>query len=150
VIRSVVVALICVCLTLGGCQAGEVQVDTYPTTKGSRVDCMGLLDDLPPTVAGQPRRLVKGRVAGAWGDPPIVLRCGVEKPEALRPTSTCHEIDGVGWLAEKQSDGYLFTTIGRRLYVSLEVPAEYQPAADALTDVADLVSRHLPEHRPCA
>ncbi|MFL6089186.1 MAG: DUF3515 domain-containing protein [Aeromicrobium sp.] len=136
-------------LLLAACQAGEVQIDTYPTTKDSAVDCVGLLDDLPATVAGQGRKLVKGRLAGAWGDPPIVLRCGVEKPTALKPTSRCDEVDGVGWFAEKQSDGYLFTTIGRRHYVSLEVPSDYAPEANALADVADVVARHLPATRAC-
>ena len=138
-------------LLLAGCQGGNsVRVDAYPTTKSSALDCGALLGDLPPTVAGQARRLVVGKIAGAWGDPAIILRCGVEKPASLKPTSRCHEINGVGWLAERQSDGYVFTTIGRKHYVSLEVPGDYEPAADALADVADLIARHLPVTRACA
>jgi hypothetical protein len=144
------VALVLTCLLLGACQGSTVDVDAYPTTKGSSVDCKGLLSDLPPSVAAQPRRMVEDQLAGAWGDPPIVLRCGVEKPASLKPTSQCHEVNGVGWLAERESDGWLFTTIGRKLYVSLEVPSDYEPAADALADVADLVGRHVPLTRACA
>jgi len=136
---------------LASCQGrGTVHVDAYPTTRSSELDCAVLLGDLPPRIAGQSRRLVAGKIAGAWGEPPIVLRCGVEKPASLTPTSQCHEVNGVGWLAERQSDGYLFTTIGRKHYVSLEVPGDYQPEADALVDVADVIARHLPETRPCA
>lgn len=137
-------------LVLAGCQGDSVRVDAYPTTTSSALDCAALLGDLPPHVAGQSRRLVAGKIAGAWGDPPIILRCGVEKPAALKPTSTCHEVNGVGWLAERQSDGYVFTTIGRKHYASLEVPAGYEPEADALADVADTIARHLPVMRPCA
>lgn len=137
------------CLVLAACQGSTVQVDTYPMTHGSSVDCIGMLGDLPPKVADQPRHRVAGNLAGAWGDPPIVLRCGVEKPDALKPTSECHDVNGVGWLAEKQPDGWLFTTIGRKHYISLEVPSEYEPAADALADVADLVARHVPVVKPC-
>ena len=144
------VALVLIGLLLAACQGSTVSVDAYPTTKGSAVDCKGLLSDLPPSVAHQPRRTVEDRLAGAWGDPPIVLRCGVEKPASLKPTSQCHEVNGVGWLAERESDGWLFTTIGRKLYVSLEVPSDYEPAADALADVADLVGRHVPVTRACA
>jgi hypothetical protein len=144
------VAIVLAGLLLAACQGSTVNVDAYPTTKGSAVDCRGLLSDLPPSVAGQPRRMVEHRLAGAWGDPSIILRCGVEKPTSLKPTSPCDEINGVGWLAERQSDGYLFTTIGRSHYASLEVPADYEPAADALADVADLVGRHVPVKRACA
>lgn len=137
------------CILLTACQGSSVQVDTYPTLKGTSLDCAAMLGDLPPKVAGQARRLVVDRVAGAWGDPPIILRCGVEKPDALQPDSECHEVNGVGWLAEKQPDGWLFTTIGRKHYISLEVPSDYDPAADALADVADLVARHMPDVKPC-
>ena len=137
------------CILLAGCQGSSLRVDTYPTTKDSALDCAGVLGDLPPTVADQPRRLVVDRLAGAWGDPPIILRCGVEKPAALKPDSQCHEVNNVGWLAEEQPDGWLFTTIGRKYYVSVEVPSDYDPAADALADVADLVRRHLPNVKPC-
>jgi len=136
-------------LLLAACQGSSLHVDTYPTTKGSALDCAALLGDLPPQVADQPRRLVVDNLAGAWGDPPIVLRCGVEKPAALKPDSRCDEVNGVGWLAEKQPDGWLFTTIGRTYYLSLEVPSDYDPAADALADVADLVRRHMPTVKPC-
>jgi hypothetical protein len=143
-------ALAVATLLLAACQGGTVHVDAYPTTERSALDCAAMFADLPQTVADQRRLLVDGKLAGAWGDPPIVLRCGVEKPRQLTPTSTCHEVDGVGWLAEKQSDGWLFTTIGRKHYASLEVPSDYEPAADALADIADTVARHLPVVRRCA
>ena len=144
------VALVLAGALLAGCQGSSLQVDAYPTTKGSTLDCRGMLSDLPQTVAGQPRRMVEDKLAGAWGDPPIILRCGVEKPAALKPSSPCHDVNGVGWLAERESDGWLFTTIGRKLYVSLDVPADYDPAADALADVADVIGRHVPVTRACA
>lgn len=143
------VLVLLACLAMAGCQGSSVRVDAYPTTKGSDLDCAALLGDLPPTVAGQPRRLVVDDLAGAWGDPSIIMRCGVEKPVALKPDSQCHDVNGVGWLAEKQPDGWLFTTIGRKHYISLDVPSDYEPAADALADVADLVRRHLPNVKPC-
>ena len=134
-------------LLLAGC--GTLHVDSYPTTPRSRVDCIGLLGDPPQTVAGQPYRQVEDRVAAAWGDPPIVLRCGVEKPDDFKPNSRCHEVNGVGWFAEKNGDDWLFTTIGRKHYVSVEVPSDYEPAADALADLADVVARHDPVVRAC-
>ncbi|MGI9085483.1 MAG: DUF3515 family protein [Aeromicrobium sp.] len=133
---------------LAGC-GGQLVVDEYPRSDGTDLNCKALIADAPRRVAGQEDRGVTGRVAAAWGDPPIILRCGVEKPEALLPSSQCFAVRDVGWLAETTADGYLFTTIGRTFYVSLEVPRAYDPAADALADVASSVKKHDPEKQPC-
>jgi hypothetical protein len=135
-------------LLLTGC-ASSVDVDEYPTVKGTEIDCKALLADVPRNVADQKNIDVPGRVAAAWGDPAIILRCGVEKPDALTPSSQCFEVSDVGWLAETTADGYLFTTIGRAFHVSVEVPKAYDPAADALADLAPTVKKHDPERDPC-
>jgi hypothetical protein len=130
--------------------SGALDVDDYPTTSGTSIDCKALLADVPRKVAGQAAREVTDDVAAAWGDPPIILRCGVEKPAGLKPSSPCFPVRDVGWFAEKTPDGYLFTSIGRRFFVSLEVPKNYDPAADALADLAEVIGRHDPEVKACA
>jgi hypothetical protein len=134
-------------LLLTGCSTASV--DEYPTVEGTEVDCKALLADVPRSVADQDNVDVAGRIAAAWGDPPIILRCGVEKPDALTPSSRCFEVSDVGWLAETTADGYLFTTIGRAFHVSVEVPKAYDPAADALADLASTVKKHDPARDPC-
>ena len=112
--------------------------------------CTALLGDLPTTVLDNERRdVVPGRFSAAWGDPPISLRCGVQKPPMLTATSECFEVNGVGWFAEQASSGYLFTTIGRTTYVEVGVPADYAPEANALVDLAAAVSEHDPLLKPC-
>jgi hypothetical protein len=117
-----------------------------------RAQCSRLVNRLPGHVAGQDRRYISpaSALAGAWGDPAIVLRCGVRRPAALRPTSACFEINRIGWLATSngrpvpttsQGKGTLdFTTIGRSVYVKVTVPAAYRPQADALVDLAPAVA----------
>ena len=119
-------------------------------TKGPR-ECDTLLAALPETVDRQSRRRVEpsSALAAAWGDPPIVLRCGVPRPRQLTAHSPCAEVNGVGWFAQEREDAYSFTTIGRTAFVQVEVPYEYQPAADSLVDVAAAVKRHIPETDPC-
>ncbi|WP_230973351.1 DUF3515 family protein [Aeromicrobium terrae] len=146
--RRLALTLATAAVVLAGC--GTLDVDEYPTTKGTSVDCKALLADTPRTVAGQDARDVTDHVASAWGDPPIILRCGVEKPKALKPTSPCFPVRDVGWFAEKTPDGYLFTSIGRKYFVSVEVPKDYDPAADALADLAEVIGRHDPEVQACA
>ena len=124
-------------------------VDTYPTAPDTDADCKALYADGAQRVAGQKQVLVKGQKATAWGDPAIILRCGVTAPDDLEPTSRCDLVAGVGWFTEEIADGYLFTTIGRRFFISLEVPGSYDPPADALVDVAPSVIKHDPIVKPC-
>ena len=135
-------------LLLAACSPG-LAVDAYPTEPSSDVDCKALFADSPQKVAGQDSILVKDDNAVAWGAPPIILRCGVEKPSALTPSSACYPVGDVDWFSETTNDGYLFTTIGRSFYVSVEVPRDYDPASDALADVAAAVSKHDPSVQPC-
>ena len=146
--RLLLAAALCAALLTAGC-GSELSVDEYPTVTGTSVNCKGLFADRPLKVAGQKNRMVKGENASAWGDPAIILRCGVEQPKDLGPASRCDMVDGVGWFSEETSDGYLFTTIGRDFYVSVEVPHDYAPEADALADLADSVARHDPVKKPC-
>jgi hypothetical protein len=135
-------------LFVGGCSYG-LSVDTYPTMPNTSKDCDALYADLPNKVAGQERRDVKSNIAAVWGDSEIILRCGVEQPAELTRSSRCDMVDDVGWFSENTSDGYLFTTIGRQYFVSIEVPKDYDPPADALVDLAKSVKKHDPDVKPC-
>ncbi len=135
-------------VVLAGCSPG-LSVDAYPTQPASAVDCKALFADAPSTVAGEDSILIDGANAVAWGAPAIILRCGVERPATLERTSACYPVDDVDWFAETTADGYLFTTVGRQFYVSLEVPDSYDPASDALADVATAVKKHVPSVTPC-
>ena len=146
--RRVAVLASLTALVLGGC-AGKVAVDAYPTEPGTGLDCAALLADVPPTVAGLGRIEVDDSIAAAWGDPAVILRCGVERPETLEATSPCSEVAGVDWFGEKTASGYAFTTIGRAFFVSVEVPREHEPAADVLVDLAPTVKKHDPVEKPC-
>lgn len=114
-----------------------------------RQRCAALMAALPETVLDQRRRAVEpGELSAAWGDPTITLRCGVDRPPGLGAASECFEVNGVGWFAEEAQGGYLFTTIGRPVYVQVGVPTAYAPEANALVDLADAV-RTIPVDRPC-
>ncbi len=147
---------------LAGCGGpGRVHVAGATALGAAQAQCRALVAALPNKVAGQDRRDVSpaGASAGAWGDPPVVLRCGVARPAALRPTSSCFEVDRVGWLATQDGKavsasapikGTLdFTTIGRSVYVEVSVPDAYQPQADALADLARAVTAATRSVHPC-
>jgi len=101
-------------------------------------------------VAGADARTVdSGGVALAWGDPPITVRCALPAPARLQPGSRCDTVEGVDWFTERGEEGYRFSTIGRATTVELFVPYEYEPAADALVDMAATVRETVPFVNPC-
>lgn len=131
-----------------GCSRTVTMTDPTPAPAVAE-QCAAVMAALPDTVLDQPRRTVEpGKLSAAWGDPTITLKCGVEKPPGLGAASECFEVNEVGWFAEEADGGYLFTTIGRPVYVQVGVPTKYAPEANALVDVADAVKK-IPVEQPC-
>lgn len=134
---------------LAGC-AAPVYLDS-PTLDGATArQCATLVERAPDSVAGADRREVDtSGVALAWGDPPIVLRCGVPVPAALRPGARCDTIDDVDWFTRETAEGFVFVTIGRATTVEVRVPDDYEPAGDALIDLGAAVRVAVPVERRC-
>lgn len=136
---------------LVACGSGPVDVEA-PQPGGTAVDeCAALLAALPDVIVEQDRRDVspEDALAAAWGDPAIVLRCGVPEPAGLRPSSECFVVNDVGWFAQESDDHVVFTTIGRSTNVEMAVPDDYAPEANALPAVAAPIQKATSEPRPC-
>jgi len=88
----------------------------------------------------------KSSLTAAWGDPAVVLRCGVGKPRGLRPTSELITIDNVAWFLDETHDAYVFTTYGRVAFVQVRVPTSVarEKATAPLVDLAHPVSTSVP------
>lgn len=123
-----------------------------PSAK-TRALCAGLAAALPAEVDGLPRHTLEpaSRLTAGWGDPTVVLRCGVARPEVLTPgsrtydpTSDAADVNGVSWLVQRTADGYRFTTTGRVAFVEVSVPARYAPEVNPLTDLAAAVRKSVP------
>jgi len=133
---------------LAGCGSDTVAVDRFEVGRADRQGCQTLLEDLPESLSDQPRRQVDGSsYAAAWGDPAIVLRCGVAAPEGFDKFSACQRVNEVDWYVpertiDDQGADVLMTTIGRDPRVELHLPAEHRPPVAALVDVADTVKEH--------
>ncbi len=121
-------------------------------TGPSALECAYLLDGLPDLVLEQEPRGVQpaDASAAAWGDPAVVLRCGVERPAGLKPSSPCFVANDVGWFADESNDSeVVFTTIGRSTYVEVTVPAEYPQPSGALAELSAAVMGSTTEVLPC-
>jgi hypothetical protein len=136
---------------VSSCGLPPVSIPGPEPGTAQRVVCSRLMAALPARVGDQQRRDVEPAdvLAAAWGDPPILLRCGVTKPPGLTPFSRCDSVNGVGWFTRRTSAGYEFTTIGRQAHVQVGVPAVYVPAANALVDLASALKRTVPVVAPC-
>jgi hypothetical protein len=115
--------------------------------------CRKLHAALPDKVIGLSRRTVEPQSAltAGWGNPTVVLRCGVPRPGVLtpgsaayNPTSDAVDVNGVSWLIQQLSDGYRFTTTGRQVFVEVTVPHRYAPEVNPLTDLAAAVKKTIP------
>lgn len=100
--------------------------------------CDSFLASLPVTVADQRLRETVPREASAaaWGDPPIVVRCGVAEPISFKATSALIDVESVTWFPEPLSNGTLFTTVGRAPRIDVTVPRDYAPEVNVLVDLA--------------
>jgi hypothetical protein len=133
-------------LALSACGAGAVDVAPPSPDDGAARACDGLMASLPDTVQGGERRETSPEANGtaAWGDPAVILRCGVSSPAAYAPTAELVEVNGVEWFPEELERGYRFTTFGRTAFVEVTVPQDYQPEVNALVDLAAAVEEGVP------
>lgn len=73
----------------------------------------------------------------AWGDPPIVMACGVDS--RITANAQVIALEGVEWIAENTEDGTVFTTFNRTPVVQLRVPSKYRPEIDAVSGLNALI-----------
>lgn len=147
--------MVCLGLLLASC-GGPLEVDAPELTGTAARTCSELVDALPETVDDVERREVEPADApvAAWGDPAIVLRCGVEMPAAFDDFSTCQETNGIGWfIPDEQMTGspteITMTTIGRDVNVEVALPVEHFPPANTMVDLSEAIDRTTEEIDPC-
>lgn len=110
--------------------AGPVEVTAPPPASAqARAICRTLLAALPDTLDGRGRRPVRTTAghptaghAAAWGDPPVVLRCGTGPPPS-GPDEV--GVNGVFWTPVTAGDETVWTTRGRSVTVEVRVPAAH-------------------------
>jgi hypothetical protein len=125
-------------------------VDVPPPRPSGQADrsCPAVISNLPVTLAGQHSRLVHSAslYVAAWGQPPLVLRCGVPRPAGLVATSALTVINGVPWLTAQHAGAVVWTAVGRPVYVELTVPTAYSSAP--VVDLSAALTQALPTPRP--
>jgi len=126
-----------------------VVVDTPDVTPEADLACPVLMGQLPLEMAGESSRQVDSDspFAYAWGDPPVVLVCGVAPPAGYAADSGTLAVNGVEWFVDDSDpDAYVWTTVDRLVPVEVRVPAEYDSAL--VTALGPIISTALPYTEP--
>jgi len=130
------------------CGFGAVEVEPHTLSPGTEEICAQLSADVPDVVSDAVRRNVQDEPDGivAWGEPPVVLRCGVGLPPEYEPAAVLTEFNGVAWLPIEGTGGAFFATVDRDPIVEVAVPDAYEPAV-VLGDLTRPILDHVPERR---
>jgi hypothetical protein len=138
---------------LAGCSTGPVSV--HPPTPSGAVaeDCAHLGNALPQRLDSLRARVISPRspLVHAWGNPGVILACGVPTPAAYSATSSeTTAVNGVGWFEQQGTALVVWTALrpgpgpGHPVNVSLTVPTHYEDQGSFLVDLAKAIKTALP------
>jgi len=128
--------------------AGQPAVKTKPSATGSSTSsalpgvavsapprpnaatqaaCVKVFAKLPVQLGQLPPRKTEtdSSFVAAWGNPAVVVRCGVARPSVFGTAEAAQLIDvnSVIWQPEPQRDRTVYTTVDRSVYIDVTVPA---------------------------
>ncbi len=71
----------------------------------------------------------------AWGNPAVVLRCGVARPAVFGTPDAAQlvDVDSVLWQPDPQKTQTVYTAVDRSVYVEVSVPAGVDQPLPLLT-----------------
>lgn len=122
-----------------------ISVAAPPSNPAAADSCTKLLSALPVDLNGLPSRpaLSTSPYVVAWGDPAVVLRCGVSRPKGLVVGSDAFTtgVNGVFYWVDHQKKQTVFTVIDRAVYIEVAVPQTY--AGGPLAAISDAVAKTL-------
>ncbi len=108
--------------------------------------CAKLAAALPAKVDDLHRRRTDptATTLAAWGDPPVVLRCGVGQPAGLTATSQLSGVNEVDWYVDEQPTQRVWTTFARAANVEVTIPDSHSPAVGPVVDLANAIKANDP------
>ncbi|MFG2375747.1 DUF3515 domain-containing protein [Streptomyces sp. NPDC048504] len=150
--RSVIgLSVLAALISVAGCSSADDSASAAVPSPGAKVTglCRNLDKVLPSKVDDQGRRDPEpaSALTAGWGNPAIILRCGVVRPAKMNdPEADGVEVNGVGWLLQKEDDGsFRFTTTLRKAYVEVTIPKDRTGDGMApLVDLAKSVKKAIP------
>jgi hypothetical protein len=124
-------------------------VDVPPVTPEADAACPALMAALPLDLQGEPSRRVDSDspFAYAWGEPPVVLVCGVAPPDGYVVGAAAIQINGVQWYVDTSDpESTVWTTIDRPVHVQVTLPPTVDSAP--VTALTIPIAGALPYREP--
>ena len=127
----------------------EAAIPTNPSTDAA---CAKIIEKLPVTLSSLAARRVFSASTNivAWGDPAVVLRCGVARPASISAGSGDLFVGFGGtsaqtvyWLPQSAKKATTFTAVDRAVYVEVVAPAKYG-GDSIMTPLSDAIAAALP------
>ena len=136
------VALTCSLYIFAGASACSSSLDVEPADGTGTQFCTELGAILPVSLGGTLLRDTRPSSPGtkAWGDPAIVLRCGVAPPKSYSAASQLLTVNDVNWYPEELEAGVRFTSMETSELVEVSIPMAYETTADILTELSSAIS----------
>jgi hypothetical protein len=125
---------------------GVLRLDVPDPEPSAEGPCTSLFQVLPVQLEGSDPRVVQSAspYVRAWGDPPVVLVCGVAKPPGFTSDAGLIQINGVAWYIAPPNgkDPVVWTAVDRAVYVQIQVPASAD--SSSVTDLTGPITKALP------
>ncbi|MGW9478801.1 DUF3515 domain-containing protein [Saccharomonospora azurea] len=127
---------------------GPLALVTIPAPEADSPACVNLVEAAPRELKSAGEQLARRELAEpappatvAWGDDPVVLRCGLDRPPELTRSATLRAIDEVQWLPVTGDGSTTWYAVDREVYVALTVPesAGTGPLQEISRTVADVL-----------
>ncbi|HKR48258.1 MAG TPA: DUF3515 domain-containing protein [Pseudonocardiaceae bacterium] len=127
---ALVVGVLVVAAQIRSRPQDPVRLAGVPAPTADSADCTRLLAALPEKLdGGEHGPLTRRRLAipapvgaAAWGEPPVVLRCGLDRPDDLTATSRLLAISDVQFLELPDPGTNTWVAVDRPVYIVVDLP----------------------------
>lgn len=137
-----------------GPDTGPVAVPAAPAPGAEGRYCAELMPELPDPLADQGRRklIAPEPSVAAWGDPAIILRCGLPDPAELTCAASLTRFssaDGtaVEWLRLSEGSATTYLAVDRPVRIAVTLPANGD--ISPVQQLTEVIGRVLPERPVC-
>jgi hypothetical protein len=126
-----------------------IAVAVVPQPGSTTAGCAALDAALPDQLDGHPRRtmVVPEPGVAAWGDPPVVMRCGISDPDELTCSAELTVYNGVSWLSLTGPGSTTYIAVDRASRVALTL--DDSVGVGAVQALSDVIKTVMAERQIC-